>query len=159
MVVSLRIFEVQWIREQRLAVVSRPSPIAIEQELRELRSAGYVTLVSLSETSELELDGESPAALSAGLNLVSMPIPDFSVPGPGFVERLFELHDRYRSGESLAAHCRGSVGRAPLTIAGLMVLDGADPDDAWARVSAARGVSVPDTEAQRRWIRMLSARS
>ncbi|MGE3073795.1 MAG: tyrosine protein phosphatase [Dehalococcoidia bacterium] len=151
-----------WIREPRLAVVSRPSPTDIERELRELRIAGFATRVSLlspAESVELELTGEPQAAVAAGLNFVSHPIPDFSVPGTGFVERLFELHERYRSGESLAAHCRGGVGRSPLTIAGLLVLDGADPDDAWSRVSAARGVAVPDTAEQRQWIKTLSARS
>ena len=70
---------------------------------------------------------------------------------------MFELHEHYRAGKAVAAHCRGSVGRSPL-LASIMTLDGGSADDVWQRISQARGVSVPDTDAQRNWVRGLPAR-
>lgn len=135
----------------------------MRNEFVELRRAGFDMLVSLltsPEASELGLLTEAQNALEAGLQFESLPILDFSTPdNPTFMGKLFEMHDRLRSGAAIAAHCRGSVGRAPLTIAGILVLDGADPDDAWSRISIARGVPVPDTDAQRRWVSALSARA
>jgi protein-tyrosine phosphatase len=128
-----------------------------------LRAAGFDELVSLlsgPEAAELGLRNEREAARAAGLTFTWHPTHDFSTPeGQCFRDGLFELHDRLRAGAAIAAHCRGSVGRAPLLVASLLVLDGAHWEDAWRRVGLARGVPVPDTDAQRQWIRSLPARS
>lgn len=158
----MRVFEVDWNGPGRLAVVSRPTPGNLDSELGALRAAGFDTLVSLlsgPEAAELGLRDERRAAEGTGLSFEWHPLHDFSVPtGDCFREALWALHDRYQAGAGIAAHCRGSVGRAPLTIASLLVLDGAAPDDAWARVSAARGFHVPDTDEQRLWIHQLPSR-
>jgi hypothetical protein len=44
------------------------------------------------------------------------------------------------------------VGRSPLIAASLLVACGAGLDDAWHRVESARGLRVPDTQAQRQWV-------
>jgi hypothetical protein len=36
--------------------------------------------------------------------------------------------------------------------AALLVLDGTDAERAWSRVTRARGLPVPDTDEQRRWV-------
>ena len=151
-----------WSGSGKLAVVSRPAPESIDIELAQLAEQGYDTLVSLlsePEVAELGLGAERPAAEAAGLKFEWLPLFDYSVPeSQGFRDGLFQLHDRFRGGGNIAAHCRASVGRSPLLIASIMVLDGASPEDAWSRISRARGVPVPDTDAQRAWVRSLSAR-
>jgi hypothetical protein len=44
-----------------------------------------------------------------------------------------------------------------LVAAALLVARGVTPDDAWRRIGDARGVPVPETEAQRRWVGELPA--
>jgi protein-tyrosine phosphatase len=158
----MRIFPVEWPGPGRLAVATRPRPDALEDELSLLVASGYDTLVSLltvEEASELGLRGEPESAARVGLRFVHYAIPDFGVPQDTFRAELFRLHDSLRSGAAIAAHCRGSVGRSPLVLASLLVLDGAAPDVAWERVSQARGLSVPDTDEQRRWIFSLPNRT
>lgn len=133
----------------------------MSEELADLRRQGFDTLVCLlsePELAELGLRGEREAAEAAGLAFEWHPVPDFSVPaGERFREALWEMSARVKGGSAIAAHCRGSVGRSPLLIASLLVLEGEQPEDAWRMVSEARGVPVPDTDEQRRWIATLRA--
>jgi protein-tyrosine phosphatase len=159
----MRIFEVESAGPGRLAVVTRPSSEALTQDVRDFAAAGFTHLVSLlgpAEAADLGLESEPVACAAAGVAFVSHPIPDFSLPEPfAFRTLLFELHDLLRGGAAIGAHCRGSVGRSPLLVASLLVLDGVSPAAAWDRLSEARGVRVPDTDAQRDWIWTLSARA
>lgn len=159
----MRVFEVDWLGRGRLAVVSRPAPESLATEMDALRAAGFDTLVSLlsgPEAAELGLRNEREAAEAAGLAFEWHPVHDFTTPdGDCFRDALHELHDRLVAGAAIAAHCRGSIGRSPLLIASLLVLDGTDWEEAWQRISRARGLPVPDTDAQRQWIRQLAART
>jgi protein-tyrosine phosphatase len=56
------------------------------------------------------------------------------------------------SGKNVVVHCRQGVGRTGLMAAGLLVMKGLNPEAAVKTLSAARGISVPETVAQRRWI-------
>jgi protein-tyrosine phosphatase len=49
-------------------------------------------------------------------------------------------------------HCRQGIGRTGLIAACLLVAQGAAPDAAVHNLSAARGLPVPETAEQRRWI-------
>jgi protein-tyrosine phosphatase len=49
-------------------------------------------------------------------------------------------------------HCRQGVGRTGLIAAGLLVMKGFSPEAAVKSLSASRGISVPETPGQRRWI-------
>ena len=62
------------------------------------------------------------------------------------------LTRRLGAGEHVVTHCRFGIGRASLLAAALLVLDGTDPEQAWGRVARARGLPVPDTDQQRRWV-------
>lgn len=131
------------------------------EEFAELRRAGFdtvVCLLSAPETDELGLRREREAAEAAGLAFEWRPVDDFSVPqDDDFVVALHALRGKLAGGAAIAAHCRGSVGRSPLLIASLLVLEGEHPDDAWRMVAKARGLPVPDTGEQRRWIATLRA--
>lgn len=156
----MRVFPVGWPGPGRLAVVTRPNADDLAAEMAELAEAGYDTLVSLlsgPEAVELGLRQEREVAVAAGLRFEWHPVRDFGLPGGQcFRDALAELHAHYRSGGAIAAHCRGSIGRSPLLIASLLVLDGAPPREAWRRLADARGMPVPDTAEQRQWIESLA---
>lgn len=81
-------------------------------------------------------------------------IPDRGVPAsPASALRLWDqLSARLRDGGAAGVHCRASIGRAGLIVAGTLVRLGVPEDLAWQRVSKARGRTAPDTAEQRAWL-------
>ena len=56
-----------------------------------------------------------------------------------------------------AIHCRASIGRSSLLLAALLTAEGLTPDDAFRRLTVARGLRVPDTPDQVRWVERFAA--
>ncbi len=144
----------------RLAVVERPrGGLWLEDDLASLKEAGIDTLVCMmmpGELKGLQLEDEPAFAVAAGLAFAWLPVPDLSPPVDDSILVLLEgLRDELLAGRTVAAHCRESVGRAPMCVASLLVMLGVPPTDAWARITAVRGRSVPDTAAQGRWVAAL----
>lgn len=141
-----------------LAIV--PCPHADSQladQLRRIRQSGVDTLVSLLEPREaawLGLADEVSLAEQAGLCFLQYPIHDASVPRDTASFRSFVagLAERLRAGERIAVHCRGCIGRAPITAACTLIHLGWTPAAALAAITMARGCTVPDTVEQHRWI-------
>jgi protein-tyrosine phosphatase len=131
----------------------------LEDELVALRRTGVDVLVCALpelERRELALADEAPAAQRARMAFVAISIPDLSVPDlPTVLPQLRELVGRLHAGQHVVAHCRFGIGRASLLAAAVLVLEGVDPNEAWRRLSHARGQQVPDTEEQRRWLMRL----
>lgn len=145
----------------RLSTMARPrGGDWLSDELRALRAAGVDILVCAlpeAERDELELADEADVARAAGLEFLAIPIADRGVPhAEAVVPVLGELAVRLRSGAHVVTHCRFGIGRASLLTVAVLVLDGIAADDAWRRVAAARGLDVPDTEEQRRWVDQLA---
>ena len=141
-----------------LAIVLCPYGGSIlKDELREIARSGVQTLVSLLEPDEadwLGLAEESALAGQLGMHFLSYPIEDVHVPVNVHMFRKFvsNLADRLRAGEHIGLHCRGSIGRAPLTAACTLIHLGWDAKDALEAIQTARGCEVPDTTEQLRWI-------
>lgn len=81
-----------------------------------------------------------------------LPIRDVSIPGPTF-ERQWTasgqlLRDILGGGERLVIHCKGGLGRTGVVAARLLIELGEKPNDALARVRAARpgAVETPEQE-------------
>lgn len=55
-------------------------------------------------------------------------------------------------GKNVVVHCQQGIGRSGLVAACVLVRKGVSPGAAVEMVSAARGVSVPETTEQRDWI-------
>ena len=127
----------------------------LSDEMTALHNADVDILVCALTTAELhevDLTEEPRAARDAGLEFVSIPIPDRAVPDPATVlPDIQRLAERLRDGAHIVAHCRIGIGRASLLAAGILVLNGLPPDQAWHRLERARGLTVPDTPAQREW--------
>lgn len=141
----------------RLATMTRPrGGDWLEDEFRRLAMTGVTVVVSLltdAEAAELDLRYEANGARAAGIEFYRLPTPDRDVPERSAVLAIAGmLVQQLSEGASVAVHCRYGIGRSSTLAAAVMVLEGTDPEDAWARISAARGLAVPDTASQRAFI-------
>ncbi|WNV91421.1 hypothetical protein [Umezawaea sp. Da 62-37] len=142
----------------RLSTMAHPPGGAdLVASMAALRTSGVDVLVSAltsGEEAALDLRDERSAAEAAGLEFHPLPIGDFGVPDrDAITPTLTALVAELRGGANVVVHCWAGIGRSSLIAASLLVLDGADPDEAWRLISAARGCPVPETDTQREWIR------
>jgi hypothetical protein len=87
-----------------------------------------------------------------------LPVPDRHVLGkPASAALAAQLRSHLTEGTSIAIHYRNRIGRASTVAATVLVLEGTQPQQAWKLISAARGLSVPDTDAQPDFILNLGA--
>jgi protein-tyrosine phosphatase len=135
----------------------------LEDEAQSWRRQGLDVVVSLledSEVAELGLADEEKACERAGLRFVRFPIPDRGVPASEVAasELVSALTVELRAGRGVGIHCRIGVGRsACLAVCAIAAL-GVALEGAWASVQHSRGLSVPDTPAQRAWVARWFAR-
>ena len=142
----------------RLAIVPRPrGGDWLENEVRAWKKMGFDVVVSLLTTDELDelgLADEADLSRAQGLQFCEFPIPDLGIPKSSAAAR--ELVDNLRSdldvGKQIAIHCRQGIGRSGLIAAGVLIVSGVEPELAIRQVSAARGLSVPETAEQREWV-------
>ena len=121
------------------------------------RSQGVDIVVSLlapSEIIDLEVGAEEALCNAVGIEFRSFPIADRQTPkSESKLAEVLELATRDLSdGRNVLVHCRQGIGRSGLVAACLLVKKGMSPGAAVDLVSAARGVSVPETPDQRDWI-------
>ena len=150
--------------ETRLAIVPRPRGNDwLADELSQMKQAGVDVLVSMLqpvEAAELGLSAEAELCAAGGIEFRSFPIPDRETPlsPAAFAEFVKELQARVHAGRSVAVHCRASIGRSSLLLAALLTAEGLTPDDAFKRLTKARGLQVPDTPDQILWVERFAAR-
>ena len=142
----------------RLALAARPrGGDWLEDELAAWRRAGVDTVFSLltaEEEDDLDLRGEARAAKAQGMDFLSLPIPDRQVPGSAadLAAALKQVDAELAQGRNVVVHCRQGIGRTGLMSAALLIGRGWDAERAVRKLSATRGVPIPDTPEQRRWI-------
>lgn len=129
----------------------------LETEINTWRNAGVDLVVSLlerEEISELSLQREVEFCRSNGIDFISFPIPDRGLPNSQReASQLAHLMAAgLRDGRSIAIHCRAGIGRSSIIAACALICLGIAAEDALARIGAARGLIVPDTDAQREWV-------
>jgi protein-tyrosine phosphatase len=113
-----------------------------------------LSLLTSEEEKDLDLRDEAGEVRAQGLDFTSFPIPDRQAPKSevklaDVLERV--AHD-ISKGKNVLVHCRQGIGRSGLVAACLLVKKGMSPGAAVESVSAARGVSIPETAEQRDWI-------
>lgn len=154
--------DIYWINDLgagRLAVLGRPrAGDWLVDEIADWKAAGLTDVVSLledHEIRELDLLREAAEVENVGLMFERFAIPDRGVPASLETARALwsRLAAKITDGRSVGIHCRAGIGRSGLIAAGVLVYLGVAESQAWQRVSTARGVPVPDTEAQREWLR------
>ncbi len=109
-----------------------------------------VSLLERDEAAELGLQRERDLCLARGIDFLSFPVPDRGVPDRH--DALTFLRQVRGAGKPVAFHCRAGIGRSSMMAAAPLALDGLDADEAFVLIRSARGVAVPDTEAQRLWV-------
>ncbi len=142
----------------RIALSARPrGGDWLADELADWKRSGVGTVVSLLEPQEekdLDLQGEATEVRHKGLEFISLPIPDRDVPKSETMlsNALDQAEHSLSRGKDVVIHCRQGVGRSGLVAACLLVKKGMSPGAAVEKITAARGVMVPETEEQRAWI-------
>jgi hypothetical protein len=144
----------------RLAIVPMPRGGGwLDHDLRECIRAGLDLIVSLltdGEMTELSLCNETECARAVGLDFRRLPVPERSA--PTLPERDAEtlvvaLAEELRAGRSVGIHSRLGIGRSGLLATVLLVELGINAEEAIHLVSTSRGEAIPETMAQKEWIR------
>jgi protein-tyrosine phosphatase len=153
--------ELYWLDERwpgKLALAARPrGGDWLQDEISNWKRAGIGSVVSLltpEEEMDLDLRDESRESSAHGLEFISFPIPDRQVPRSEakLAAALDKISNVLSGGKNVVVHCRQGVGRSGLVAACLLVKNGMSPSAAVEKVSAARGVAIPETIEQREWI-------
>ena len=148
----------------RLAIVPRPRGNDwLEDEGTQTKRAGVYVLVSMlqpDEATELGLSAEAKLFAAGGIQFRSFPIPDQETPPStaAFAKFVEELRVEAHAGRCVAVHCRASIGRSSLLLAALLTAEVYTADDALRRLTTARGLQVPDTRDQIRWVERFAER-
>jgi protein-tyrosine phosphatase len=142
----------------RLGIVPRPrAGDWLADEIAGWKGAGIDLVVSLlepHEVAELGLDGEASLCGQHAIEFISFPVTDRGVPPSqpkalALAQRLASLVSR---GSTVVVHCRAGIGRSSVIAACALICLGTDADQAFDRITKARGVAVPDAEEQRAWV-------
>ena len=148
-------FEVTQAQPGRLALLPHPSG-DLDDALRQLQAQGVSLLVSLlpeAEARMLGLEREAEVCRRIGLGFLGHPVVDYGLPEPAAFDPIIAALARHvQEGGFVAVHCRAGIGRSGLTAAAVLIAAGFTAQAAVSHVSAARGVSVPETEAQRAFL-------
>jgi protein-tyrosine phosphatase len=142
----------------RLAITARPRGHDwLADEVVGWKRAGVSVVVSLltpDEETELGLVEEAAECTAAGLQFLRLPVPDRGIPPnrPDFERVVSEVVAELNRGGTVAVHCRQGIGRSALVVLGVLKAMGIPTADAVARVTAARGVPVPETNEQVAWV-------
>ena len=151
------VFEIPTALAGRLYAMPCPAPRRLSETFATLSDQGVTTVLSMLPSEEADAlgVGEAPAiCASLGIAHRSFPIRDFGLPQAGsFHELIEELLTMLKDGESIAVHCRAGIGRTGLAVVAVLIASGMAAEQALESVSAARGVSVPDTAEQRDFLK------
>jgi len=148
----------------RLGIMPRPrGGDWLRDEIQGWKRDGISLVISLlekDETEELELAEEQSLCREAKIEFLSLPIADRGVPAS--VEAATEVvriaYEQVLKGRAVVIHCRAGIGRSSLIAGCVLVLAGDTADRAIERIGDARGLRVPDTDAQLDWLRQFAGR-
>jgi ADP-ribosyl-[dinitrogen reductase] hydrolase len=120
------------------------------------RAVTFVTLIESHEFTLLGIPDLGAEVRRRGLEWLHLPIQDVSAPGRKFEADWPAHSERLRAtlnaGSNILVHCRGGLGRAGMVSARLLVESGVGPEEAIARVRAARPGAI-ETRDQEKWVK------
>lgn len=138
-------------------MMSRPLTDWLPDEMNGLRQQQIDVVVSLltnAEMYDLSLQEEKTHCQTHGIQFISYPIPDRNIPAnvDTAVKLISTIYQLSYSGKGVIIHCRAGIGRSGLIAASVLLHEGLTTPEAFALVSKARGVGVPDTVEQKQWV-------
>ena len=155
----------------RLATMAHPRGGPwLADEMAGLAQAGvdvFVSALTWEEDRRLGLTEVAAAAAAVGVEFVSFPIADRGVPRAQDIAALggsaagkdtdivalgVRLAAHVRAGRFVVTQCFAGIGRSTLLACTTLVILGIGPEQALHMVAEARGLPVPDTDAQRHWL-------
>lgn len=150
-------YAVQTIEKGTLSIMAKPvSGEWIEEEFIGLKRLGIDKIVCLLESTEqieIGLGLEEKLCIKNAIEYCSFPIADRGLPDTSKASLLAEeLYQDIRSGKHIVIHCRAGIGRTGIMAGAILVKSGLSAKEAFALISSARGVQVPDTEEQEHWL-------
>jgi protein-tyrosine phosphatase len=160
--------EIYWIKDFKVGYLAiMPKPRAgdwLDDEINGLRQEGVnilVSLLTIDEIYELGLKEENEICRTYDIEFISFPIFDRQVPSSIMetVQLSQSLWVQIKNGKKVAIHCRAGIGRSALMVASVLVCAGISPKNAYEMVAKSRGLAVPDTNEQRRWLDIFAKRS
>jgi protein-tyrosine phosphatase len=155
--------KIYWIHDfaigAKLGIMPRPrGDDWLEEEIIKLKKQNIGSLVSLLEQHEItELGLRNQPALCSkhDLEYINFPIVDRSVPEKGSkIDSLIEqLYQKILNGNSIVIHCRMGIGRSSIVAACVLLKQGFKTEQILQKITLARGLKVPDTDAQIQWLK------
>jgi atypical dual specificity phosphatase len=115
------------------------------KSLQELAAQGVTILINLHQRPHPD-----EALTRHGLTAIHLPVPDFTPPTPVQLDQgVAAISTAVSSGQRVAVHCGAGLGRTGTLLACYLVKRGLEPDEAIARIRAARSGSIetPQQEA------------
>jgi protein-tyrosine phosphatase len=118
-----------------------------------------VSLLEAEEEAQLVLEGEAAADTASAVEFRAFPIADRGVPASreSVAELANDIVDALDAGKNVAVHCRQGIGRSGMIVGSVLVAAGEDVPTALRTIKESRGVDVPETEEQQRWLREFSS--
>lgn len=140
-----------------LAIMAAPRPAdQFEAIILDWKDEGVDVIVSLLEEAEIPglTEAERTLCEEIGVEFFSFPVRDKTVPDSADTLAVIarRLADRIIAGKAVAIHCRAGIGRSTTLAACVLILLGVEGDIALDMIASARGLEVPETEAQRQWV-------
>lgn len=154
--------KVYWLHQfpntARLGIMARPRGNDwLEQEIVQLKKQGIGVMISLlesQEVTELGLRKQKEICTTQGIEYINFPIIDRGLPAStDKVKALIEdLTGHLNNGKSVVIHCRMGIGRSSVIAGCILLQTGYKPGDIFAHIGKIRGLKVPDTEEQAKWV-------
>jgi protein-tyrosine phosphatase len=133
-----------------LFLMPKPSGEWLEEDISHYKAMGVTHIISLLRDNEVE---EQETCFTQGISFERFPITDRGLPDYSLLKILAESSAKQiTDGNVIAIHCRAGIGRAGLLASCILQELGVEAIQALRKVSDARGVDVPDTEAQKVFI-------
>lgn len=142
-----------------LGIMARPrGDDWLADEIANLKKQNVGLLVSLlekEEIGELGLRQQETICKGNGIEFINFPIADRDIPKTSDKTdgHISYLKDKLKNGVSVVIHCRMGIGRSSIIAASVLLQTGLKADKIIADISRIRGLKVPDTDAQLRWLK------
>lgn len=150
-------YPIQALEKGFISIIRKPYPETLSRDITYIKDQGVTAVLSLltdREIGQLDLVKEGDICRSMQIEFIHYPIIDREVPVDfkqtlAFIETLYK---KISQGLHVAMHCRASIGRSGMMSAAFLIYHGISVEKALSKVSYARCVQVPDTEAQKEWL-------